>query len=128
MYEKTANEEFAIAVNIPSLANCDGAVKEVMEKYWRDKGTGSWHFITSHGVRCYSENLEDKEYSPIKYFVQVCFFLSPNVDLVWFDLVVYQVSTFYYVWNWSKRLCAGAVHFGPISKFPRSFYWKSSQS
>ena len=23
---------------------------------------------------------------------------------VWFDLVVYQVSTFYYVWNWSKSL------------------------
>ena len=23
---------------------------------------------------------------------------------VWFDLVVYQVSTFYYAWNWSKSL------------------------
>ena len=34
-------------------------------------------------------------------------FFSSNLGLVWFDLVVYQVSTFYYVWNWSKSLCAG---------------------
>ena len=31
-------------------------------------------------------------------------FFSSNLGLVWFDLVVYQVSTFYYVWNWSKSL------------------------
>ena len=32
-----------------------------------------------------------------------------NFGLVWFDLVVYQVSTFYYVWIWSKSLlwCGG---------------------
>ena len=27
-----------------------------------------------------------------------------HLALVWVDLVVYQVSTFYYVWNWSKSL------------------------
>ena len=26
------------------------------------------------------------------------------LGLVWFDLVAFQVSTFYYVWNWSERL------------------------
>ena len=26
------------------------------------------------------------------------------MGLVWFDLIVYKVSTFYYVWNWSKKL------------------------
>ena len=31
-------------------------------------------------------------------------FSSSNLGSVWFDLVVYQVSTFYYVWNWSKSL------------------------
>ena len=31
-------------------------------------------------------------------------FFSSNLDSVWFDLVVYQVSTFYYVWTWSKSL------------------------
>ena len=36
-------------------------------------------------------------------------FYSSNLGLLWFDLVVYQVSTFYYVWNWSKSLCAGVV-------------------
>ena len=30
------------------------------------------------------------------------FFLE--LGLVWVDLVVYQVSTFYYVWNWSSSL------------------------
>jgi len=29
---------------------------------------------------------------------------SLNLCLVWFDLVVYQVSTFYYIRNWSKSL------------------------
>lgn len=43
--EETANEEFAIAVNGPNLANCDGVVREAMEKYWREKGAGTWHFI-----------------------------------------------------------------------------------
>ena len=33
-------------------------------------------------------------------------FLSSNLGFLWFNYVVYQVSTFYYVWNWSKSLCA----------------------
>ena len=37
-----------------------------------------------------------------KDFFERFFFL--NLNSVWFDLVVYQVSTFYYVWNWSKSL------------------------
>ena len=32
------------------------------------------------------------------------FFFKFGFGLVWFDLVVYQVSTFYYVWNGSKSL------------------------
>ena len=39
--EETANEEFAIAVTGPNLANCDGVVREAMEKYWREKGAGT---------------------------------------------------------------------------------------
>ena len=31
-------------------------------------------------------------------------FFSSNLGSLWFDLVVYQVSNFYYVWNWSKSL------------------------
>ena len=31
-------------------------------------------------------------------------FFSSNLGLVWFDLVVYQIPTFYYVGNWSKSL------------------------
>ena len=31
-------------------------------------------------------------------------FFSSSLSSVWFDLFLYQVSTFYYVWNWSKSL------------------------
>ena len=41
--EETANQEFEIAVNGPSLAHCDGVVTEAMNKYWRSRG-GQWHF------------------------------------------------------------------------------------
>ena len=33
---------------------------------------------------------------------------NSNLVSLWFGLVVYQVSTFYNVWNWSKSLCTGA--------------------
>ena len=32
------------------------------------------------------------------------FVSSSNLGSVWIDLAVYQVSTFYYIWNWSKSL------------------------
>ena len=35
----------------------------------------------------------------------------PNLGLLWFDLVVYKVSAFYYVWNWSKSLVWWVVVF-----------------
>ena len=37
------------------------------------------------------------------FFVRVVWDFPPPI-WVRFDLVVYQVSTFYYVWNWSKSL------------------------
>ena len=40
-----------------------------------------------------------------KTFLKICltdFSSSSNFGLVWFDLVVYQVSTFYYIWTLSK--------------------------
>ena len=42
----------------------------------------------------------------LKIFFKDCLrdFFSTNLGLVWFDLVVYQVSTFYYAMNWSKSL------------------------
>ena len=42
--EDTANQEFEISVNGPSLAHCDSVVKEAMELYWRSKGS-EWHFF-----------------------------------------------------------------------------------
>ena len=37
------NEEFAIAVNGPTLQYCSNVVEEAMDKYWEDK---PWHFFT----------------------------------------------------------------------------------
>ena len=46
-------------------------------------------------------NKKNIERFSLRDFVEI-FIL--NLGLVWFDLVVYQISTFYYVWNWSKSL------------------------
>ena len=43
MEEDTANVEFEIAVNGPSLAHCDSVVKKAMEIYLRSNGS-DWHF------------------------------------------------------------------------------------
>lgn len=42
--EVSANEEFEIAVNGPSLAHCDSVVFEAMSNYWAEKG-GQWYFF-----------------------------------------------------------------------------------
>ena len=41
----------------------------------------------------------------VRFFIERFFeiFIS-NLGLVWFDSLVYQISTFYYVCNWSKSL------------------------
>ena len=42
--EDTANEEFNIAVNGPSLAHCDSVVREAMDNLWKHKKS-PWNFI-----------------------------------------------------------------------------------
>ena len=62
--EETANEEFEIAVNGPSLAHCDTVVIEAMNAYWREKskdGLGDWHFHKTtvlERLKPYKENSE----------------------------------------------------------------------
>ena len=56
--------------------------------------------------RCYRFQLDC--FSPKEFFVTFFEIYSPSsLDFVWFDLVVYQVSTFFYLWNWSKVYCGG---------------------
>ena len=42
--ETTANEEFAIAVNGPNLANDDSVILQDMDLYWKGN---PWHFFRS---------------------------------------------------------------------------------
>ena len=45
--EDHMNEEFAIAVNGPTLQYCSNVVEEAMDKYWGDK---PWHFFTQSSM------------------------------------------------------------------------------
>ena len=58
--------------------------------------------------RCYSLHLENLRHFLKNIFSQVW---------VWFDLVIYQVSTFYYVWSWTKSLLWWWVGGGVESNF-----------
>ena len=63
-----------------------------------------WIFIKNDNKpKCYSVQLEIfSHWDFFKDFLER--FFSSNLGLVWFDLDVYQVSTFNYVCNWSKSL------------------------
>ena len=55
-------------------------------------------------------------------------FFSSNLDFVCSNLVVYQVSTIYYVWNWSKSLWwVVVVVCKPIIVFSLSSSWTISE-
>ena len=67
------NPLFFLYQCITNIAKSDEVVKEAMEKYWREKGAGTWHFIRTSVLEQirpeYSENLADKEYFLINVLV-----------------------------------------------------------
>ena len=48
--EEAINEEFAIAVNGPNIAQCDNIIKEAMDKYWQES-TIKWHFFRVSDIK-----------------------------------------------------------------------------